>query len=292
MCCLSIVELIRSGRCSATLTAWLNSNIDVVPRDDLVTEARLAVKWRASTMKYGSIKMPSTVLRVCLLIIASSCYALEQITFLRHGCTFMNEYLGGADGGKAFGSKDFTDVFDDPKRLDLYRDSPLSSYGRRQVQQLNALPAHDLVVVSPLQRALQTYDRGVRPQHPKVPVIALPLAAERLYLISDVGTEKDKLYQQYQHVSFEFVPDGKWWYQPSDAYGEWRPTGQGQRYACPGEPMAAFERRMQALTEWLLQRPEDHILLVCHHGVIEALIDEDFCNCEFKTVPANELMVL
>lgn len=227
-----------------------------------------------------------------LMAVSSKCNALQQITFLRHGCSFMNEYLGGADGGKAFGSKQFTDVFDDPKQLDLYRDSPLSLYGQRQVQQMNEVPTHDLVVVSPLQRALQTYDRGVRHQHSKAPVLALPQAAERLYLISDVGTEKQKLYQQYQYISFDLVPDGKWWYQPNDAYSEWRPTGQGQQYACPGEPQEAFEARMQALTEWLVQRPENHILLVSHHGVIEALLDEDFCNCEFKTVSVDQLELL
>jgi glucosyl-3-phosphoglycerate phosphatase len=223
----------------------------------------------------------------------STATALRHVTFLRHGCTHMNEYLGGSDGGKAFGEPGFTDVFDDDEqRLALYRDSPLSDYGRRQVKQLfrdNAIPPHDLVVVSPLQRALQTYNRGVRPHHDRTPVVALHLAAERLYLISDVGTEKSKLAKQYPYISFDLVPDGHWWYQPDSTHSEWRTTGQGQRYACPAEPKNVFEARMQELLQWLTQRPEQHILVVCHHGVIEALLDEDFCNCEFKTVSIDDL---
>jgi Histidine phosphatase superfamily (branch 1) len=254
------------------------------------------------------------LLPVALIMSGSgSCSALQQVTFLRHGCTYMNEYLGGADGGKPFGEPGFTDVFaanndDDPtttssRRLALYRDSPLSDYGRRQVKQLlsdNAIPPHDLVVVSPLQRALQTYHRGVRPHYERTTgssstpvVIALPLAAERLYLISDVGTEKSKLAKQYPYISFDLLPDdGNWWYEPtSDSdYSEWRATDQGQRYACPAEPKDVFTSRMQELLQWLTQRPEQHILVVCHHGVIESLLDEEFCNCEFKTVSIEELL--
>jgi broad specificity phosphatase PhoE len=257
------------------------------------------------------------MLPVALIIMSGSggscttccCSALRQVTFLRHGCTYMNEYLGGADGGKPFGEPGFTDVFavnaddDEPtskSRLALYRDSPLSDYGRRQVKQLlrdNAIPPHDLVVVSPLQRALQTYHRGVRPHYEQrttgPPVLALPLAAERVYLISDVGTEKSKLVEQYPYISFDLLPDnGNWWYEPTrdSDYREWRAMDQGQRYACPAEPKDAFASRMQELLQWLTARPEQHILVVCHHGVMESLLDEESCNCEFKTVSIDELL--
>jgi hypothetical protein len=129
----------------------------------------------------------------------------------------MNEYLGR---NLSFGAPGFTDVFEnDKERQSKYQDTPLSPNGIQLVkeqfihrgrpafldnqQDCNKDPTPpdqkeqqqqstmvDLVVVSPLRRALQTFDLGLRPhlEHHNVPVVALPYAAERLYLISDVGT--------------------------------------------------------------------------------------------------------
>jgi broad specificity phosphatase PhoE len=56
---------------------------------------------------------------------------------------------------------------------------------------------------------------------------------------------------------------------------EWRPHGEGQYYACPGEPEDVFEERMQQLLEWLRQRPEQCIVLVTHWGVLHYLVEAD-----------------
>jgi broad specificity phosphatase PhoE len=55
---------------------------------------------------------------------------------------------------------------------------------------------------------------------------------------------------------------------------EWRPHGQGQFYACPGEPQDVFEQRMTQLAAWLRQRPETCIVLVTHWGVLHYLSGE------------------
>jgi broad specificity phosphatase PhoE len=60
---------------------------------------------------------------------------------------------------------------------------------------------------------------------------------------------------------------------------EWRPHGQGQFYACPGEPQDVFEQRMRQLATWLRQRPERCIVLVTHWGVLQYLGDSDVENC-------------
>ena len=234
----------------------------------------------------------------------------KTITFIRHGCTYMNEYLGGADGGRSFGSPQFTDIFDHDRRKEKYQDSPLSPLGLRQAKAM-ALRTHDfvtdceLVVISPLTRALQTFDVGLRShfvaasneKKNAVPVMALPEAAERLYLISDVGRSVKELQKLYNYVDFEtgFVgPEqqhdrDQWWYHPSKnrknpSYAEWRPVGRGQRYACPAEPLPEFHGRMRRLHAWLDARPERHIALVCHHGVIQSFLDCDFDNCQYRSV--------
>lgn len=244
----------------------------------------------------------------------SSSSIQRRITFLRHGCTYMNEYLGGADGGKRFGSPGFTDVFESQQRRNKYHDSPLSEYGRRQTRNRllssplvpRELVDIDLVVTSPLTRALQTYHMGVRPHlSSDLPVVATPLAAERLYLVSDVGRPWSTVQKEFPYVTFDYEgsnnndkmndtkakgtnrEDVEWWYHPNNSdqpYTEWRPTGQGQRYACPGEPPRVFDQRMSDLYHYLGSLSASNVLLVCHHGVIEWMLDMDFDNVQYKTV--------
>lgn len=249
----------------------------------------------------------------------------KVITFIRHGCTYMNEYLGGADGGRRFGSPHFTDVFVDPSRRSKYHDTPLSPHGRQQAQALAAgcgsaafIQHCQLVVTSPLTRALQTWDIGLQPHflncevsannYNAVSVIALPEAAERLYLISDVGRSVTELKAEFPHVDFETgfpVVDPpqdsqqqqqQWWWHPTSGggggnnnYVEWRPIGRGQRYACLGEPATDFHQRMGRLYAWLQDRPETSIAVVCHHGVIDWMLDMDFDNCQYHQVPFHSI---
>jgi broad specificity phosphatase PhoE len=248
----------------------------------------------------------------------------------------MNEYLGRS---LSFGAPGFSDVFENnPKeRITKYQDTPLSPNGIKLVQQQLArrrpeflnddeTPV-DLVVVSPLRRALQTYDLGLRPHleknnvsssssvpPPPPPVVALPYAAERLYLISDVGSPVHVLEKEYPYVDFSEIivnhGDEAWWWTPaavasrakqnngvrspssssSSSYMEWRPTGRGQKYACPGEPYDDFSQRMDQLHQWLNKRKEQKIVVVCHHGVIDHMLDMDFDNCQWRQVPFSQLL--
>jgi broad specificity phosphatase PhoE len=237
----------------------------------------------------------------------ASALAEKKIVFLRHGCTYMNEHLGH---GLSFGAPNFSDVFD-AEELHKYRDSPLSETGIRQAQQLQkSRPAFvqdlDLVVTSPLTRALQTFELGVKDHLPDhVPIVALPHAAERLYLISDQGRPVQELQKQFPYVDFEtgFEADDddvaggwgggeSWWYQHQldVRYAEWRPTGKGQRYACPGEPDHAFEERMLRLHKWLEDRPESKIAVVCHWGVIDWMLGIDFDNCQWREVSFDKIL--
>jgi broad specificity phosphatase PhoE len=220
----------------------------------------------------------------------------------------MNEYL--AKPGQQWGDPHFTDIFP-ASDLHLYLDTPLSPRGIAQAEKLssavfdkyNGERIHlsdmvQLVVVSPLKRALQTAQLGILPHlnTTNTPFVALPLASERLYLVSDMGSPIPNISPQFPfvdfHTGFEGFPSkDEWWYtHKGERYEEWRPCNQGQRYFCRGEPMDHFSRRMEALYDWLHHREESVIALVCHYGVIEHLTGgEEFENCEIAAFPLRKL---
>ena len=274
----------------------------------------------------------------------------KRLILIRHGRSYMNEYIGA--NGINFGGPNFTDIFSKDDQESYYRDSPLSPTGQEQARSLHdeiqallllqepsdddkssqdlkyCLQNLELVVVSPLTRAIQTAQLALLPHmgatstilqsnNNLVPFVAQPLAAERLYLVSDIGTSRSTLKNNYaSFVDFEagfpddLPEDQPWWWSlsPSDdnddeqhqegvknEYVEWRPTGQGQKYLCPGEPFDDFEQRLVRLCEWLNNREENTIALVGHYGVFEWLLQnttEDgktntvkFGNCEMRSVP-------
>jgi broad specificity phosphatase PhoE len=133
-------------------------------------------------------------------------------------------------------------------------------------------------------------------------VVVLPLATERVYSLSETGRPKSTLLQAFpsslslcstihpNNWDWSHVPDHdeSWWYtgagrtkngddddgrsDQEEEEAEWRPHGQGQVYAVPGEPEHVFAQRMDALRHWLLyERPERILLLVTHWGVIRYL---------------------
>ena len=271
----------------------------------------------------------------------------KRLILIRHGQTYMNELIGGR--GITFGEPNFTDVFQDPEDKEKYHDSPLSDVGIQQARVLNSkigdltrndatalgalglsednanfLDDLDLVVVSPLTRALQTleislYEHIVNRNDGcrEVPILATAAAAERLYLVSDLGKPRSELRSNYPFVDFDTAffldcdervcagsssksthteekqPD-VWHFSPTEqiqnTYSEWRPHGQGQRYACLGEPTEYFDRRMSNFYYWLESREEECIAIVCHAGVIDWLTSgEQFKNCELRVQTFNSL---
>ena len=299
----------------------------------------------------------------------------KRILFIRHGRTYMNEYL--SQPGSRWGDAGFTDI---GLPSQLYRDSPLSEKGIRQAQDLYYLIQQqkeekekkkekersemgaereeiekiekmiipsvdeiDLVVLSPLTRSFQTFEYGllphlllndeqkqqllkqqqqqnegsqeqkpiIRPEHISIPVISLPLASERVYLMSDLGLSVEELKHKFPYVNydtgFDHFDNNEWWFTVmkqdnkemnkthtfnsihESKYKEWRPHKEGQQYSCYGEPDAEFNQRMMALYQWLDQCDESTICLVSHWGVLDYFTGMDFENCELKLIPFEDI---
>ena len=248
---------------------------------------------------------------------------VKRIVFIRHGRTYMNDFINGIH----YGTPGFTDVFPDTEENNYkYKDSPLAPTGLDEVKALNELLRNlkenrpgasealslseedsrfleelDLVVTSPLTRALQTMEMGLY-EHIRsrdIPIMALPEAAERIYLISDHGKTRSQLKRQYEFVDFDsgFDPElgehDSWHYTPSAEdiknYEEWRPHGEGQVYATLGESQDYFDLRMSRLYHWLNTSKANTIAVVCHAGVIDWMLQEIFDNCELRIVSFDKL---
>jgi broad specificity phosphatase PhoE len=245
----------------------------------------------------------------------------KRIVFIRHGQTYMNEFIDGIN----YGGPGFTDIFPNTSEYNSkYPDSPLSQTGQDQAKTLNSLLQRlkngekdaqkslslsdqdasflnhlELVLVSPLSRALQTLEMGLYQhiQQKNVPIVAVPLATERVYLVSDIGKTRSEMKERYSYIDFDTAfpekNDVPWWFTPSDElavnYVEWRPNGEGQKYACLGEPQDYFDRRMNKFYRFLENREESTIAVVCHAGVIDWFVREIFENCELRVIPFEEL---
>jgi broad specificity phosphatase PhoE len=242
---------------------------------------------------------------------STSSLARKKLLCVRHGISVANEFM--RQPGNQWGEPTFRD--------DGKMDAPLSKAGRQKTQEVlpqqlqtefsDFLDEVELVIISPLTRCLETYQYGAETElkhHIKnkgIPVLAVPLLCERVYTASDTGRPASTLTEEFPGVDFSECPSNadtkQWWY--SDQYPEseeWRPHGQGQSYAVPGEPKEVFEKRMEHLDEWIWNRPERNILMVAHWGVLRHLtsgtewqnaeakmLEWSFCSIRNSTVVAH-----
>ena len=225
----------------------------------------------------------------------------KEIIFLRHSTTENNEYL--RENGWLPG-------FKDPG----LRDTRLSAVGEQMVRDLNNKLVRgeetldpnkiELLTISPLRRTLQTATIGLDkvllniPGSSKRPkCLICPLAAERVYMEADAGRSRSVLEKEWPQFDFSELPadDSPWWWTgdgnknggPMDPYIEWRVEGQ---YKVLGEPRSAFASRMVKFKQWLLDRPEQSIMVVAHWGTILSLTGKEFKNCELGRFSADQLL--
>lgn len=272
----------ESSSSSADVAAETNNNDIVICKDNdcdnLAALTNDPTKVDDETTKSTTTSIPSL----------SPGILKKKLLCIRHGISVANEYM--SQFGNTWGESTFRD---DPSLVD----APLSNNGMKQVQtQLQTQLQNEyveflqnqveLIVVSPLTRCLQTYEYGVLPvlkelsllkKEPQINTLALPLMAERVYTASDTGRDVSILANEFPSVNFSEYCTSKescWWYTTEyPEIEEWRPYGQGQWYAVPGEPEEVFSRRMKSFDEWIQNRPETNIVLVAHWGIFHHLTD-------------------
>lgn len=151
-------------------------------------------------------------------------------------------------------------------------DAPLTERGHAQVAAARGAlheRAVDLVITSPLTRALQT-TLGLFADHPHKPhILVETLHRERLESSCDRGRSPAELRGEFPEVALDHLPD-VWWH----AAGE--PDARGIHV----EPLDVMLARMAAFAAAVRARPETAIAVVGHATFFHHLTGRWLENCE------------
>ena len=151
-------------------------------------------------------------------------------------------------------------------------DARLTELGQAQAraarERLRAIP-FDLVVVSPLTRAIQTASLLFE-GHPSEPRILVEVLHRECQESScDVGRAASELAADFPHLDVGHLPE-VWWHAEE---------GAAQTFGLPIEPRPLFDRRVLAFREWLRARPEKTIAVVGHGTFFYHLTGTFLENC-------------
>lgn len=151
----------------------------------------------------------------------------------------------------------------------LHFDARLTDLGHEQA--INARPSAlelnvDLVVVSPLTRALQTATNLF--EGSSVPITVSKLHQERQAFSCDIGSSPSVLLEEFPHLNFDHLAD-PWWYQ-----------GPLNEKGIAVEPDDVFKDRVEAFLKWTSARREESIAIVGHATFFKHLIGRFLNNCE------------
>jgi broad specificity phosphatase PhoE len=147
----------------------------------------------------------------------------------------------------------------------MLHDAPLSPLGYQQAAALRktlAATSFDLVVTSPLTRALQTclgiFDgRGI-------PYLVETLHREHRGSSCDIGRSPLELAKEFPAFTFDHLED-PWWY--VDAAGG-------------TEPEDLLMARVSGFRDWLTSRSEQSIAVIGHGTFFSRLAGRQLANCE------------
>lgn len=156
-----------------------------------------------------------------------------------------------------------------PVRLDpALRDAALTDLGHAQARAIapgiTKLTGIELVVVTPLSRALQTM-RHAFANH-SAPRVVLDLHREHQWSFCDIGQPPAVLAQTFPDLSFDHLPD-PWWHVDAKYPGP---------FAI--ETAAMLDARIAAFRDWLANRPEREIAVVGHGTFLSRLTGLRFDN--------------
>ncbi len=168
------------------------------------------------------------------------------------------------------GQSTYNELFDATGIDPLHYDARLTSKGREQVVALKETAqrlAVDLVIVSPLTRAIETGLGLFNPNQTRI--IVSSLHRERLGNSCDIGRHPDELTAEFPMLNFSHL-DELWWHDG--------PNKDSRGVAV--EPDESVSKRMAEFSTWLTKRPEQRLAVVGHGLFFNRLTGRHFENCE------------
>lgn len=178
---------------------------------------------------------------------------MKTIVLIRHGQSTFNEH--------------YERTREDPGHVDA-RLTPLGEQQALQAREELAGDAFDIVVSSPLTRAIQT-THGIF-GHRDVPVYVTCRHRERLESSCDVGRSPLHLKSEFPHLDFDHLADPWWHHEPA--------VPAGARFAV--EPDHLFTERVAAFRDWLRAHEAQRIAVIGHGTFFHALTGQWMRNCE------------
>jgi len=159
-------------------------------------------------------------------------------------------------------------------------DAKLSAYGIEQAAAIKKLFRNhteiELIVASPLTRALATTLLAFQ-DHP-APRFVLPDAREIQTGGDDLGSDSADLAVAFPQFDFSHLPKGPWFHTSgATTIAEARDLYAKTLFK---EPERLFVPRLNALKQWLWNRREHCIAVVCHADLVLTLTGITLHNCE------------
>lgn len=147
-------------------------------------------------------------------------------------------------------------------------DPHLTPYGQQQCKLLQITFPYtdkiDLYVASPLKRTMETMfsSFGNTIKSRDFTVIALPEIQESSDLPCDTGSELEELQHEFEGLKIDWSRVKPGW---NSKKGIWLPGSAEVRARC------------KVARQWLRARPESHVVVVLHGGVLHYLTDAWLC---------------
>lgn len=153
-----------------------------------------------------------------------------------------------------------------------HRDARLTARGEAQAREartgLRDIP-FELVVVSPLTRAIQTASILFE-GHPSAPRLLVEVLHRECQESScDVGRAASELAAEFPHLDVGHLPE-VWWHAEEVA---------ALTFGLPIEPRPLFDRRVAGFRQWLRARPEKTIAVIGHGTFFYHLTGTFLENC-------------
>jgi broad specificity phosphatase PhoE len=168
------------------------------------------------------------------------------------------------------GQSEFNAAFAADGKDPMIRDAPLTALGLAQARQVREKAAElniQLVIASPLTRALQT---AIAIFEGIAPIRVMTGHHERIEHWCDVGRTPEQLQGDFPALSFEHL-DEIWWHQ-----------GPENETGVPVEPKDVFSVRIDQFRANLNSLTDRPVAIVGHCNTFKELAGFDMANCELR----------